>query len=155
MHLECYLLTPQKVLSTFLTECISKFYGKWHQSEKLHCSNAKDLFIYSLNLFSFGLVVLYLTYTERKKWSQNGSRVEPFSCPQNDPHWKVEPFFQTAPQWSHFGSTFFQCITLCYRPMLHYFFLILKPRSQVCSLVTVICTLIKELLSLCRQSRST
>ncbi len=25
-------------------------------------------------------------FTERKKWSQNGSRVELFSCPQDGPH---------------------------------------------------------------------
>ncbi len=29
---------------------------------------------------------MHISYTERKKWSQNGSRVEPFSCPQDGPH---------------------------------------------------------------------
>ena len=28
----------------------------------------------------------YKGSTERKKWSQNGSRVEPFSCPKDSPH---------------------------------------------------------------------
>ncbi len=39
--------------------------------------------------------------TERKKWSRTGSRVEPFSCPQDGPHlgtvlvplWSEAPFF--------------------------------------------------------------
>ncbi len=63
-----------------------------------------------------------LSYTEGKKWSRNAFRVEPFSCPQDGPHlgtvlvplckkWlhlnKVERFFQMAPQWRRFGSTFF------------------------------------------------
>ncbi len=32
------------------------------------------------------LVSRFHVYTERKKWSRKGSRVEPFSCPQDGPH---------------------------------------------------------------------
>ncbi len=28
-----------------------------------------------------GLLTVYVDYTERKKWSRNGSKVEQFSCP--------------------------------------------------------------------------
>ena len=66
-----------------------------------------------------GLLTVYVDYTGRKKWSRNGSTVEPFSCPQDGPHlgtvlrkkWlhfnKVESFFQMVPPWSRFGSTLF------------------------------------------------
>ncbi len=57
-----------------------------------------------------------LTCTERKKWSRNGSTVEPFSCPQDGPHFKekMAPLLKSGavfqngsrvePFWLHFFS---------------------------------------------------
>ncbi len=36
--------------------------------------------------FYYLFAAMELQCTERKKWSRNGSRVEPFSCPQDGPH---------------------------------------------------------------------
>ncbi len=45
--------------------------------------------------------------TERKKWSRNDSRVEPFSCPQDGPH--VGKNGSTLQSGAVLAPLFFQC----------------------------------------------